>query len=519
MIAASAPVKTASRPATRRPGLGFARLVRLELRHNAMFWLLPVTFAVFWFVSYRKMNALPPLWYVRANDFQQGVVASFIVPVVGAGAWMGSRERRRHVIDQTTITTRPRWVRLFATWAATAIWALVGWLICLAVVYGVTAHLATWGGPLWWPAVVAAASVVAFSALGFTAGALLPGRLTPPAVAIASFFVLALSTQLINGGQSYWQISPIVAGPWESSQDPGVATFYPFVPDLSIAQVMFLAGLTVAVLGAVAAPRSGRRARSVAAAVAAAGLLAAGTAVKLAGTGRLDAHGMITIAALHDAGSDRPLRFAPDCSRTPIPVCVNPAYARYLPAVAAALRPMLAEIAGLPGAPVRISQAAATYEQGPGNSVGIGLAGKELLDGEYRTLLPDQSNGGPMTISQLAGQVKVTAGPAIVASLVGDHPGASEAQQAVAAGLSIDAGVPAGTEYVGPPIPRGGHVRGSCTSRSAACARSIGRPAVSAALAAAARRFAALPLAARRAWLAQHLTALRAGQITLEQLP
>ena len=36
---------------------------------------------------------------------------------------------------------------------------------------------------------------------------------------------------------------------------------------------------------------------------------------------------------------------------------------------------------------------------------------------------------------------------------------------------------------------------------------------------AAARRFAALPAAARHAWLAAHLAALRAGQLTLAQLP
>jgi hypothetical protein len=38
-------------------------------------------------------------------------------------------------------------------------------------------------------------------------------------------------------------------------------------------------------------------------------------------------------------------------------------------------------------------------------------------------------------------------------------------------------------------------------------------------VAAAARRFAALPAASRHAWLAAHLAALRAGRITLAQLP
>lgn len=36
---------------------------------------------------------------------------------------------------------------------------------------------------------------------------------------------------------------------------------------------------------------------------------------------------------------------------------------------------------------------------------------------------------------------------------------------------------------------------------------------------AAARRFAALPASARHAWLAAHLVALRAGHVTLQELP
>jgi hypothetical protein len=42
---------------------------------------------------------------------------------------------------------------------------------------------------------------------------------------------------------------------------------------------------------------------------------------------------------------------------------------------------------------------------------------------------------------------------------------------------------------------------------------------VPAPIAAAARRFAALPPAVRHDWLVTHLAALRAGRITLAQLP
>jgi len=285
MTAANAPVPSRAMPVTRRPGWAAARLLRLELRHNAMLWMLPVSIALFWFVTYRKTMTMPPLWNLRATNMQSGTIVDFIAPVVGAAAWTGSREARRRTADLVTITARPRWARRLTVWAATTGWAMAGYLACLAVLYGVTAHQASWGGPLWWPAAVAAASLPAVSALGFAAGTLVPSRFTAPLAAIAAFFALALSTQLIRGSQSYWQISPVVAGPWDTGPDAGAATFYPYLPDLPIAQVMFLAGLTVAVLGALALPKGsgGRSLRAAAAAVTAAGLLAAGTAVGLAG--------------------------------------------------------------------------------------------------------------------------------------------------------------------------------------------------------------------------------------------
>ncbi len=511
MTAPRVPATARRLPATRRSGLASARLLRLELRHNAMLWMLPVAVALFWFTTYRKTMAMPPLWNLRAANMQSGALADFITPVVGAAAWVGSREARRHTTDLVTITARPRWARLLATWAATTCWAIAGCLGCLAVLYTVTARQAGWGGPLWWPAAVVAASLAALSAIGFAAGTLVPGRLTAPLAAVAAFFVLALSTELIVGSQSYWQVSPLVTGPWDGGPDAGVGTFYPYLPDLSIAQVMFLAGLTIAVLAALALPRGsgGRRLRAAAAAACAGGLFAAGTAVALAGTGRLDAHGMIAIPALHDAANDRPIRFSPVCSQTAVPVCLNPAYASYLPAVAAALRPVLHEIAGLPGAPVRISQAAVTYQQGPGNSVGASLAGPPVSGRPpvYHLLLPDQLPGPVTTVSELAAAARLTAGPAILASVMGDGPGASQTQHAVTAALEMAAGLPLHRSPPGIP-PAAGSQPGTppeVTPGSAAYA--------------AAQRFAALPASARHAWLVRHLTALRAGRITLAQLP
>ncbi|MEW1585689.1 hypothetical protein AB0283_09610 [Micromonospora vinacea] len=467
---------------TRRAITAAGGLLRLEIRRSVMVWMLPLVAALFWLITYRPNMAYPPLWNVRAMAMQTTALAVFAPTVVGAGAWLGWRERRHGMADLVIGTARPRWTRQFATWAAITCWAIVGYLGCVSVLYGVTAWQGAWGGPLWWPAVVGVASMPAFAALGFVAGVLRPSRFTAPLVAIGVFLALQISLQFIHGDNSYWQISPLVAGPWEIGPDPGVATFYRYLPDLPIAQVLFLAGLTGALLGALGLPAdaAGRRLRRCAAAITAAGLVTAATAVALAGTGRLDAHGMIAIPILHNAGNDRPVRYTPVCSHTPIPVCLHPAYTVYLPAVTEALEPVLTEVAGLPGAPVRISQTAARYEQGPDNRVSISRAGPPTSGTPpvFHLLLPHQT-----TADELAVELRMDARHSIVNSVVGGGRNPSPAQQAVTEAILGTSTLAAGS----PP-------------------------------AAAAQRLGALSAAARHVWLMEHVAALRAGQLTLEQL-
>src|SRR6185369_10926790 len=238
-----------------------------------------------------------------------------------------------------SVTSRSRWTRQLVTWAATTAWALGGYVVGVGVLYAMTASQASWGGPLWWPAVVGAASLPALAALGFAAGALRPSRFTPPLVAVAAFLALEISLQFIHGAGSYWQISPLVAGFWELGTYEGLATFYPYLPDLAIAQLIFLAGITGVLLGALGLPAGagGPGLRRSAAALTAAGLLVAGGAVALAGTGRLDPHGMVAIPLLHNAADDRPIPYTPVCRPIPIPVCLHPAYTAYLPSVVTGL--------------------------------------------------------------------------------------------------------------------------------------------------------------------------------------
>ncbi len=474
-----------ARAAARRAG----RLLRLELRRNVH----AVDAAdrrrrSSGSITYRPAMAHPPLWNVRAMAMQTSALAVFVPTVVGAAAWLGSREARHGMTDLLAGASRPRWARQLASWAATTCWALVAYLGCVAVLYAVTARQGAWGGPLWWPAVVVAASLPAFSALGFAAGALRPSRFTTPLVAVTAFLALELTAQFIHRDHSPWQVSPLVAGPWEIGPDQGVATFYPYLPDLPIVQLMFLAGLTTALLGVLGLPAGsgGRWLRSSAAALTTAGLLAAITATALAGTGQLDPHGMIAIPALHNPANDRPVPYTPVCSDTPIPVCLHPAYRLHLPTVTAALEPVLSELASLPGAPVRINQTAAIYRQESGNGVRISRAGPTIsgTPPTLHVLLPIQL-ARPVTNDELTTELQTNTARDILNSVIGgDRRETTDAQEAIAEAILKTSTLPPGSPT-----------------------------------ATAAQRFAALPSAVRHAWLTSHVAALRAGQITLAELP
>ena len=500
------------------------RLLRLELRRNAMIWVMPLLALLFWFDTYRRSTALPPLWTVRSMAMQWRAMFEFMPFAAGVAAWMGSRDGRRRITDLVGVTARPRWARQLATWTATTCWALGVYLGCAAVLYGVTAAKATWGGPLWWPLAVGAICIAAATALGFAAGTLLPSRFTPPVVVVVILVLLVVVNPVVTTRyETYGRLSPL-----PDTLGHGLGIFYPFVPDISIVQMMFFGGIAVALIGALGLPAlsGGRWLRGAAAVVTVAGLAAVGTGVGLAGTSYATANGVV-VPDLHNAASDKPTPYTPSCSRggSAVPVCLHPAFSSYLPALTTALGPLLSEVAGLPGAPARVTQAT-----GPGQSRVPVAGGKGFPEGIISgsppvlyldVLVPIDTNS--YTTADFTGPAQWQAATAIMHSVVGvsvaggggpgggkgaESPAGSPAQQAIvaalvkAAGNSLAAPGGQGQDHEGP---------GPSIDQLMPPA---GSPAD-----AAAQRFAALPAAARHAWLATHLAALRAGHITLAQIP
>ncbi len=468
-----------------------------------MVFLVPVLLALFYLDTFRPTLAAPPLWGLRVLTMQHSALRDFGALGAGVAAWMGSRDGRRGTTDLVAATARPRWMGQVATWAATTALAVAAYLVCIGVLYGITAGQVAWGGPLWWPVAVDAAGVAAFCSLGFCVGWRFPSRFTAPLVALIGFFVLMVAFRLgyHDGGgldSGYALLMPTSRAP----RPADAAVFYAYLPDLSIVQLMFFGGTVVAAMGALGLPgSSGRRSRIIAASLTTVGVLAVGTAVVLAGTARQSSQGVV-IPDLHDAASNQPIPYRPVCRGGAIAVCLHPAFKNYESDVTHALDPLLDQVVGLPGAPVRVGQVA-SYLQFTGSN-GNWLAGTSILGGTppiYHLVIDQVPGMSGMSSATFAAELQVELADAIAG--FNPYNGGTTTQEAVASALLQVAGMPLNA----PPADLG----------------SIGltppQPAPGSRAYNAAERFSELPPNPRRSWLQAHLAALQNGHVNLSQLP
>lgn len=511
-----------------------ARALRLEIKHSAGVWVLPILAALFYFNAYRTAAGYPPTWTVRASVITGSNLIFFSVIAAGIAAWVATREGRRKTGDLLATTARAAWARQATVLAATAFWMVLAYLAGVAVIYLQTVLQATWGGPPLWPVAVGVVGVAASCAVGFTCGTLFPGRFTAPVVAVTVFLAWFIGVNAANSVNNFVDVRSakgtaalFVSTDGGRSQQVDVGVYYRVPPDVSVAQVMFMGGVLLVMVGLLtllpAARVPGVRGLSfagrrwltvVAAASITCGVAASVTAFSLAGTARFSVATGWEIPALHDAADDQPVPYTLDCTGSAFTVCIHPAFEPYLGAMDAGLQPAAAEIAGLPGAPVRAEMTMGyTLPAVAGTtSVYDYSAEQEGFGGESFWATPAIARTADW--EQGVQQDFITwfvSGPAEQ-----DSPGPTPAEEAVAIALLAKIGAPVPQGY--PQFSQPGTQSGA-SSMSSGPGGSGTQPAASAAqITAAASGFESLSPAARHAWLAANLAALRSGTITLAQI-
>jgi len=93
-----------------------ARLLRLELHHSTMIWVLPLLGALFYFDPFRKASGYPPFWFVRSSVILHELVR---ISRCSRRASPPGPDRGRDGAKQSTLSPLrpgragpPRWPRL-----------------------------------------------------------------------------------------------------------------------------------------------------------------------------------------------------------------------------------------------------------------------------------------------------------------------------------------------------------------------------------------------------------------------
>jgi hypothetical protein len=451
-------------------------LLRLELRRNVTPFLLPTLAVLLWISPYGRSVTGTAVWTRRGEALQETLLG--LGPVIaGAAAWTASREKRARTGELLASTARGGWSRTLPGCAATALWGLAFLSAATGFLYGLTARTASWGSPPWWPVAATFAAFLAFCAAGHATGAMFSGRFVAPLTAIGAFLLLVVAGTLKSTGVAVGLVSPV-----GQVTDPYRALFYRTGHDLPYVELIFAAGLAALALGLLAlrGAADGPLVRTAGILLTAAGTAAAGAGLWLAGTGRVDAgRGIAAIPRLESRGDGRPVPYTPACDRGPIQICVHPALKARLPDVAAAVRPVTSQLAGLPGVPSRIDQRP--------------VDGPRIADGVLSVPAPFDAydKRGPVT-GRAARSMRADTAAGL---LFGAWDGTDPARQAAVLAVLIAAG--------DPPDATALPTRGGPTPT----------------VLAAAHRLAALPPPTRHQWFATHLHPLRTTHIPPNALP
>lgn len=450
---------THSQPETIRTLYG---LLRLEARRNVgMLAFLPLAGLTLW-VANSGLPELVWLWNETSYALQASVI--ILAPIAaGIAAWSAGRDKRRKMDDllATMPTSRP--LQSLVSCFGTLSWTAAAYLAAVALLSGLTAWYATWGAPAPEPILIGLLVTMLSGAIGFASGSWMPSRFTAPIVSVALFV-----------GQVFvadWRNEKVqIFSPSRLGDQTDV--FYELHPTLTLQYATWALGLTSVAL--VLIVLRSHRTPSLWLSLVLAGAVTIGGASAL-------------LAGAETAPSRITAPYEPVCDEAGFTVCVHPAYEPLLLETTRMIRSIVAPVAGLPGVPARAEQ-------------------RSMNDQRYRD--PD-ADPEELTF-ELVNTAYHQPGFHVLARdaawrLVGspDDQMEARAQSVVADWLMYQAGVALREETGSGNFLVWGWthpVEGSDEQRVL-------------------ERFIALPPDERRAWLEENWVDLRAGKLTLEDLP
>lgn len=481
------------------------RLIHLDFRHGYGLLIVPVLIALgCWYFLGRDQREVV-LWGYASTQLSWAFAV--IGPVGGAwGTWLAGRDRRSRTEALLASTATPASLHDVRLLTVPVLGSLAVYAGIAAFTFVMTAIEATWGGAGWTVILFGAALIGAYTIVGTIAGIAFPARLTPFVAGIGLLLYTTLSYSYVGINSPYQYLAPFR---WVS--DPhrydNVLFHQGSLPASFAVAFALIAGLVAASLGVLALVRA-RRGTAIGLGVIAAVILAPSVNAAL-GPGQPPVFAFL----LHDQ-SFGPVENPPlVCGGEIVVTCVHQAFEGQLDEVTAHVDAIVAPVAGLPGVPERLEQRA------------------DLLStGDVVRFIDTWQWGGSEEVIERVTIDALFPSPVLFNSSGYDSEyDRTTAQAAIGLWLAMQAGGgklygPFPHEFVGvqhPAEPGAGYdgrpPEPLFEQQMQAHWEEVDR--IHSQINTAAERFAALSPEAQRAWLEANWDALRAGELTLEDLP
>lgn len=493
VVLTSAVVSRAQRPPLSRSdqASAFFSMMRMNVRRTFGVWVVLATAGfVILFISQTAVTEVV-LW----SDYSYYVGRAFVIigPIFAIwSASLAQRDMKPTRLELLATTANPCGQRELRPAIVGVLMSLVCYGIVAGVVLGFAATRATWGAPDLWLVTFGAVITVLIALIGWLMGTLAPGRMTPLVAGLTTLFYTTIS---YTWGPDHNDL--LVLQPYRYVANSGWSDMqlfyedmpkYPNSPHPASGILLALGGM--AIVGALYLFK--RHARGALIALALAAVLVVPGWIVAADREAMDWNGT-------------PIR-NPDmvCGGDVVEVCLHQAYEVQLDEAITFSNAFYAPMAGLPGIPELVTQQP-FGKNPPGGTVRLN-AGWTATDVET-------------VLSGAMGQALFPSPIWLNSEGYDSECDHTPAQAAIVQWLVRQAGGRGYTafEIVGLEHPIAGP--NDPPSEQAMQAYWQELEDIQAEINAAAERFAALPQDEQRAWLSANWDALRAGELTLEDLP